>query len=298
MSQYLTFLGSEALSDFRRRQFASKIRCDEIWARFVHYVALTDAPSDLDQGALHELLTYGDHVVEDGAEDDDTITTLFVYPRISTISPWSSKATSIAKVCGFEQVKRIERGTIIKIRSKVEFNKDLAIRILHDPMTQMIDQSIPDLQQMFAQGTPAPLKVIDLYVEGTTPHNALRKANKELGLALDQSEIDYLVNAYARDGGLARSPTDVELMMFAQINSEHCRHKQFNASWTIDGVKQPYTLFGMIKRTHQKNPGWVISAYSDNAAVIESMGDTGTFFAPDQYTGEWRQINEKVHYLV
>ncbi|KAK3172427.1 hypothetical protein OEA41_005749 [Lepraria neglecta] len=298
MSQYLTFLGSEAFSDFRRRQLAEKIGCDEICARYVHYIALDDSPSDLDQGALHELLTYGDKSVDDVAGNDDEVTTLFVYPRISTISPWSSKATSIAKVCGFEQVKRIERGTIIKIRSKEVLDKDLATRTLHDPMTQMISQSIPDMQQMFAQGTPTPLKVIDLYVEGRTPHATLRKANQELGLALDESEIEYLVNAYAKDDGLARSPTDVELMMFAQINSEHCRHKQFNASWTIDGVKQPYTLFGMIKQTHQKNPKWVVSAYSDNAAVIESVGETGTFFAPDQITGEWRQVNEKVHYLV
>ena len=294
---YLTFLGSEALSAFRRRQISQKIGCEDVWARYVHYVALTDLPGDLDQGALHELLTYGDENVEDEAEDE-TFTTLFVYPRISTISPWSSKATSIAKVCGFEQVRRIERGTMIKIKSKHEFDEKLAFRTLHDPMTQMISRSIPDLQQMFAQGMPANLNIIDLYVEGTTPHTVLRKANKELGLALDDSEIDYLVNAYATDGGLARSPTDVELMMFAQINSEHCRHKQFNASWTIDGIKQPHTLFGMIKQTHQKNPRWVISAYSDNAAVIESGGETGTFFSPDQPTGEWRQINEKVHYLV
>ena len=294
---YLTFLGSEALSAFRRRQISQKIGCEDVWARYVHYVALTDFPSDLDQGALHELLTYGDENVGDGA-GDETFTTLFVYPRISTISPWSSKATSIARVCGFEQVQRIERGTMIKIKSKHEFDKNLAFRTLHDPMTQMISQSIPDLQQMFAQGMPASLNIIDLYVEGTTPHTVLRKANKELGLALDDNEIDYLVNAYATDGGLARSPTDVELMMFAQINSEHCRHKQFNASWTVDGIKQPHTLFGMIKRTHQKNPRWVISAYSDNAAVIESVGQTGTFFSPDQHTGEWKQINEKVHYLV
>lgn len=297
MSQFLTCLGSDALSDFRRRQLADKIGCDKIWARYVHYVALNDRPSDLDQGVLHELLTYGDNVVANEAEeeDDDQNTTLFVFPRISTISPWSSKATSIAKVCGFKQVDRIERGTMIKIRSKRDFSKDLALRELHDPMTQMISQSSPDLHQMFAQGTPAKLNVIDL---GMTPHAALRKANNEFGLALDEAEIEYLVKAYTGDCGLARSPTDVELMMFAQINSEHCRHKQFNALWTIDGVKKDYTLFSMIKQTHQNNPKWVVSAYSDNAAVIESEGETGTFFAPDQKTGEWRQINEKVHYLV
>ena len=298
MSQFLTFLGCEALSDFRRRQLADKIGCDEIWARYVHYVALNDRPSDLDQGALHELLLYGDHVVANEAEDDDENTTLFVYPRTSTISPWSSKATSIAKVCGFEQVDRIERGTMIKIRSKRDFDKDLATRALHDPMTQMISQFSPNLHHMFAQGTPAKLNVIDLYVEGMTPQAALGKANKEFGLALDKNEIEYLVKAYSGDGGLARSPTDVELMMFAQINSEHCRHKQFNASWTIDGFKKPHTLFSMIKETHQKNPRWVVSAYSDNAAVIESEGEIATFFAPEQKTGEWRQINEKVHYLV
>ena len=127
-----------------------KISCDKTCARYVHYIAIDDSPSDLDQGALHELLTYGDKPIDDVAGNDDEFTTLFVYPMISTMSPWSSKATSIGKVCGFEQVKRIERGTVIRISSKEVLDKDLAMRTLHHPMTQMISQSIPDVQQMFA----------------------------------------------------------------------------------------------------------------------------------------------------
>ena len=305
MLQPIPIEGSKALSDFRGRSLAQKIGCEEVRAKYVHYVAFTNSSngSDFDQGLMDELLRYGDPFVDYGAEEDEDsiITTLCVSPRISTISPWSSKATSIANVCGFKQVRRIERGMIYRIRSKQEIDLDLAKRILHDPMTQMIDQSIPDLQDlqlMFTQGTPKPLKVIDLHVEGLTPHGALREANRDLGLALEESEIDYLVNAYTGDDGLARSPTDVELMMFAQINSEHCRHKQFNASYTVDGEGPRRSLFDMIKQTHKENPKWVVSAYSDNAAVIESTGGTGTFFAPDQFTGEWKQINENVNYLV
>ena len=166
---------------------------------------------------------------------------------------------------------------------------------LHDRMTQTLTTSPPDLAGMFAEHMPSPASLVPMH-ENADPRLALVEANKILGLALDASEIDYLVEAYAPGGLLDRSPFDVELFMFAQVNSEHCRHKQFNASWTIDGVKKPSSLFDMIRNTHKKNSKYVVSAYSDNAAVLE--GQNGSFLAPSQSRGEWTQSKERVHYLV
>ena len=297
MDQYLTCLGSSALSDFRRRLLADRLCVDDVRARYVHYVALcgtTDgAAPNYHQEALDQLLAYGDQTLEEETASEDDTTTLFVTPRIGTISPWSSKATSIAQVCGFgNAIRRIERGIILTITSKRGFDTEKAASLLHDQMTEMISTRVPDLEAIFAEGIPAPAKVIALFEEGCDPHQALQEANKSLGLALDDSEIDYLIDAYE---SLARSPFDTELFMFAQVNSEHCRHKQFNASWTIDSIKKPYSLFQMIRNTHEKNPNFVVSAYNDNAAVLE--GTRGSFWSPSNYTGEWRQANETVHYL-
>ena len=162
-------------------------------------------------------------------------------------------------------------------------------------MTQDFTTSAPDLEAMFAEHQPSTANVIQTYGTDIDPRHALEEANKSLGLALDASEIEYLIQAYASAGPLARSPSDVELFMFAQVNSEHCRHKHFNATWTIDGVKKPHSLFSMIRNTHKLNPKYTISAYSDNAAVLE--GVKGAFLAPGRSTGEWTQIKEQVHYL-
>lgn len=166
---------------------------------------------------------------------------------------------------------------------------------LYDRMTQTFSTSAPDLDAMFAEHQPASANIIDMYGAGREPRAVLEEANKSLGLALDASEIDYLVQAYATGGPLSRSPYDVELFMFAQVNSEHCRHKQFNAEWTIDGRRMPNSLFGMIKNTYKKNPQYIISAYSDNAAVLE--GSKGSSLAPNRSTGEWIHTKEQVHYL-
>ena len=318
MDQCLTFLGSTALSEFRSQALAKRLSVNRIEGRYVHYVALKGdqsqrEPADYDRSALEELLAYGDEVFQVASRNETDVTTLFVYPRTGTTSPWSSKATSIAHVCGFENVvKRIERGIIYKITSETDYDTNLANNSLHDRMTQTLSATVPNLELMFKEHTPAPLQLIDIHAQGTDPRQALQRVNKTLGLALSDSEIEYLVKAYALDGPIARSPTDAELFMFAQINSEHCRvgcpplpvlerlldadlskHKQFNASWTIDGVRKPHSLFGMIRYTHQKHPQHVISAYSDNAAVFE--GQTGTFLAPDRRTGEWKQMPETVH---
>ncbi|MBI3094335.1 MAG: phosphoribosylformylglycinamidine synthase, partial [Rhodocyclales bacterium] len=187
---------------------------------------------------------------------------LLVTPRLGTISPWSSKATDIARNCGFAAVKRIERGTAYHVSGKVAQELALATR-LHDRMTESVLDSIDAARALFHHVAPQPLASVDLQGGGRA---ALVVANRELGLALSEDEIDYLVENF---GKLGRNPTDVELMMFAQANSEHCRHKIFNASWTVDGEAQPLSLFGMIRETHKAHPEGTVVAYSDNAAVIE-----------------------------
>ena len=201
-------------------------------------------------------------------------------------------------MCGFgKTVKRIERGIVITIIFDVARTIDPSIfaDLLHDRMTQTFTSSPPDLDAMFAESPASPATIVQLHDEGIDPRSALEQANKSLGLALDASEIEYLVQAFSLDGPLSRSPYDVELFMFAQVNSEHCRHKQFNAAWTINGRKMPYSLFDMIRNTHKKNPQHTISAYSDNAAVLEGM--PGSFLAPNYLTGEWIETKERVDYI-
>ncbi|OAQ27342.1 phosphoribosylformylglycinamidin [Linnemannia elongata AG-77] len=237
-----------------------------------------------------------------------------VLPRVGTISPWSSKATNIAQMCNLDRhVKRVERGQAYLVRTKdgkqlseQEFRTIAAL--VHDRMTQDVLNVIPDEKVIFKQGTPAPLTTVQLMETGgeRNPRDARERlvaANKELGLALAEDEIDYLVAAFigssklSSDSCLARNPTDVELFMFAQVNSEHCRHKIFGADWTIDGEKKPHSLFGMIKNTHQLHPQHTLSAYSDNAAVLQ--GPKGTRFAPladDNYA--YNLFEEEVHTVV
>lgn len=251
---------------------------------------------DYNKDTLDSLLAYGTTVDELTALPEQVSLTFFVSPRIGTISPWSSQATGIAQVCGLgAAIRRIERGIIFTVifnqhPSTLDFSK-----YLYDPMAEMLGTELPSLTDMFAEHQPAPAHIIELYDQSTDPRQILEDANRSLGLALDPSEIDYLLTAYAKGGPLSRSPVDVELFMFAQVNSEHCRHKQFNAEWTIDGSKRSHSLFDMIRNTHKRNPGYVISAYSDNAAVLQ--GESGSFLAPSQYTGEWTQVRETVHYL-
>ena len=269
MDEYITHLGSSALSDFRCRGLAQRIGAKYVRAQFVHYIALGgDSQENLqDKGreALSELLTYGETYEDASGSEDGQSSTFFVWPRLGTISPWSSKATNIAWVCGFgKTVRRIERGTIIKVDGLDQQAAESIAHLLHDPMTENFGTHIPDLTAMFAQHAPAPLKIIDFGVNKEQSRRALEDTNKSYGLALDDSEINYLLDAYAPDGllNMGGSLTDVELFMFAQVNSEHCRHKQFNAAWTIDGEKKERSLFNMIRNTHEANPQHVLSAYS------------------------------------
>lgn len=222
-----------------------------------------------------------------------------VLPRAGTISPWSSKATDIANIVGLgDAVERIERGTSVWIGAKPDFPllERLQNRVgdflpsVFDRMTQAVflNENAPHHDDLFAHHTPKPLVHVDI------SGDKLAQVNKQLGLALDDGEMDYLVHAF--NSVIGRQPTDVELFMFAQVNSEHCRHKIFNASWTIDGVAKEQSLFQMIRNTHTKNPQYTVSAYSDNAAVFE--GPEGYVYAPEFDSHRWRSIQEKVYTLV
>lgn len=307
---YLALPGSSAFSDFRLGPIASAIGATEVRAVWMHYVNSKQELQDEQRKILDQLLEYGaylspqdklsklllDAIARGGEARDENTKLYYVSPRAGTVSPWSSKATNIAHVCGLEDhVKRIERGLVIAATFPSSPDKDAIPNpdALHDRMTQLIAPCPPDLDLMFAESEPAEAEAIDLFAQGSTPRAALEDANRRLGLALDKSEIDYLVDAYGSQ--LQRAPMDVELFMFAQVNSEHCRHKQFNADWTIDGMRKPRSLFSMIRNTHQKNPGFVVSAYSDNAAVLQ--GEMASHWAPDFATGEWRQFKEVVHFL-
>ncbi|SMB24517.1 phosphoribosylformyl-glycineamide synthetase [Sterolibacterium denitrificans] len=216
---------------------------------------------------------------------------LLVTPRLGTISPWSSKATDIARQCGFAQVRRIERGTAF--HADVPASQRAALLpLLHDRMTESVLAQFDEAEALFRQLPPQPLTTVALLDRG---RQALVAANAELGLALSEDEIDYLAENFTR---LGRNPTDVELMMFAQANSEHCRHKIFNASWVIDGEQREETLFGMIRETHKAHPQGTVVAYSDNAAIIE--GARIARFYPDADAnagGEYRYHDELTHIL-
>ncbi|WP_428146257.1 phosphoribosylformylglycinamidine synthase [Delftia acidovorans] len=277
MTLHLTQLeGGNALSSFRAQQLLTELvsihpKITGIAARFVHLVATDAAPTPALQERLQALLTYGDPY--EGPADGAA---LVVTPRLGTISPWASKATDIARNCGLG-VFRVERITEYRIAFKTgllsnvlgsapELSGEQTARIaalLHDRMTESVFATRAEAEQLFSALDAAPMEFVDVLGGGRA---ALETANRQWGLALADDEIDYLVDAFK---GLKRNPTDVELMMFAQANSEHCRHKIFNAQFTIDGVAQDKSLFGMIRNTHQVSPQHTVVAYSDNASIME-----------------------------
>lgn len=265
--------GSTALSVFRSHRLLSRLQEVDtaiigVTARYLHFVDATATLEQSDIDRLTGLLTYG-QPFEDSVEGERFV----VIPRIGTISPWASKATDIAHNCGMSQVHRIERGMVYYVRIKSGMlggHKTLAdskipavTALLHDRMTEMVLRDPNDAADLFRTLDGKPLTEIDLLGNGKA---ALVAANSALGLALSDDEIDYLRDAFI---AAARNPTDVELMMFAQANSEHCRHKIFNADWTIDGAVQSRSLFSMIRHTHEQNPHGTVVAYSDNSSIIE-----------------------------
>ncbi|KAL1597040.1 phosphoribosylformylglycinamidine synthase [Paraconiothyrium brasiliense] len=310
-SPYLVLPGSLAFSDFRLKRLAQAIGAKEVRALWVHYVNPTKELSGEELKTLEQILHYGEypestdrlsqaliHSIQTPTAapniGDDTAL-FYICPRPGTISPWSSLATMIARTCTLDHaVKRIERGMVLAATFETPLTADEIPNAdsLHDRMTQTISRTTPNLDLLFGEHEPAQATTIS-FEEYSSPHAALEHANQELGLAMDKSEIEYLVEAYSQE--LKRGPVDVELFMFAQVNSEHCRHKQFNADFTIDGMRKGYSLFGMIRNTHQKHPESVVSAYSDNAAVLQ--GEEASFWAPNTLTGEWTGTKETVHIL-
>ena len=258
--------GAPALSRFRLDKLLAALRLldprvDALTARFQHYVDLERPLGAAESRVLARLLE-ADVVPPPPAAGAEII----VIPRPGTISPWSSKATDIAHVCGLGAVRRIERGTLFTFASSAPLNRAALTAlagVVHDRMIEAIGFETVDAERLFLAESPRPLTRTELGSDGAA---ALRAADTRLGLALSADEIEYLVSAYRQ---LGRDPTDVELMMFAQANSEHCRHKIFNADWIIDGSAEPKSLFAMIRNTHAKSPAGVLSAYRDNAAVIE-----------------------------
>ncbi len=272
-----SFEGGSALSAFRVQQLLPGLQAihdkiSGIAARFVHLVASDTAPSTELKHQLGALLSYGDPYA--GPTDGPLIV---VSPRFGTVSPWASKATDIAHNCGLA-VHRVERIVEYRLTLKSPLLGKASLTpeqlgqvaaLLHDRMTESAMTTREQACELFTELHPAPMEHVDIVGSGPeSGRKALEKANVQFGLALADDEIDYLVKAFT---DLKRNPTDVELMMFAQANSEHCRHKIFNADFTIDGVRQERSMFGMIRHTHQTSPQHTVVAYSDNASIMEGV---------------------------
>ncbi|CAI2175924.1 3036_t:CDS:1 [Funneliformis geosporum] len=328
--------GGPALSDFKVNSILTKIQAyvpiDTITTSYVHFIKSRNEESlnilknseTTERKVLDNLLNYGisesfnnsnkihEYLMSSKPISDPHF--LIVIPRPGTISPWSSKATNIFHMCNLEQhVERIERGIayLLGTKSTVDMRHILSENLiafdhlLYDRMTQTIVRHLPASETIFKHGTPAPLQFIELLSDGerkcinlNLAKEKLIKGNRQLGLALAEDEIDYLVDAFVGNSehSLGRNPTDVELFMFAQVNSEHCRHKIFRADWTIDNEKRSHSLFEMIRNTHKLNPQRTISAYSDNAAVLQ--GFKATRFFPEDKNFEYTLFEEDVHIVV
>ncbi|HUL54436.1 MAG TPA: phosphoribosylformylglycinamidine synthase, partial [Opitutaceae bacterium] len=314
----LILRGSPAFSPFRldrlRRDLTAALGAPgalsvgAVGAEFVHLVETSAALTSGEGDVLAKLLTYGPR----RAAAPVTGLAQIVAPRPGTISPWSSKATDIAHTCGLAKVKRIERVIQYTLalgegaespESSVEGSEPTRVRPstfdlrpkqraalaarLHDRMTQVVFDDLAACAVLFRHEAPRPVATVPVLAQGRA---ALVAADRALGLALADDEIDYLVKSFQ---GLGRDPSDVELMMFAQANSEHCRHKIFNATWEIDGTRRDRSLFQMIKHTYERHRDGILSAYRDNAAVLE--GTRGGRFFVDPRTGEYAAHAEDIH---
>ncbi|MBU3736924.1 MAG: phosphoribosylformylglycinamidine synthase, partial [Methylobacterium sp.] len=291
----LRLRGSAALSPFRLEKIQAALanvapRISRLYAEYWHFAWTDGELAAAQQETLRKILTYGPKMAEevpDGA-------LLLVVPRPGTISPWSSRATDIARHCGLERIRRLERGIAFYAGTAdgsalAEDEKRALLPLIHDRMTESVFGSLDDAGRLYHEAQPAPLAGVDLLGGGKA---ALQAANNAMGLALSPDEVDYLVENFTRIG---RNPTDVELMMFAQANSEHCRHKIFNADWVIDGVAQAQSLFGMIRNTHKLHPGKTVVAYSDNASIVQGEATRRFYPQPD---GRYGYVEEDMHFLM
>ncbi|ARU57540.1 phosphoribosylformyl-glycineamide synthetase [Oleiphilus messinensis] len=290
----LELRGAPALSAFRKKRLFNRVKSvlpevESIYAEYMHFVDSEEVMSSDQMAVLNRLLSYGPL-----AQSESPSGVLFlVVPRPGTISPWSSKATDIAHNCGLRAITRIERGIAYYVTATEKLKRserEQIAEMLHDRMTETVFHEMGGAELLFSHAHPEEMTQVDILGAGK---GALTEANRSLGLALAEDEIDYLVEAYQ---GLDRNPTDVELMMFAQANSEHCRHKIFNASWEIDGEAQDKSLFGMIKNTYEANATGVLSAYKDNAAVMEGSS-AGRFF-PAPANNVYGATTEDIHILM
>ncbi len=295
---FYTFAGGNALSSFRVTGLMQRLRPIEariqaVSARYLHFVCSSEPLSEIDQARLKTLLTYGDPGLDQEGEQ------LVVIPRPGTISPWSSKATDIARNCGLANLVRVERGVRYSVVLKSGLlRRNLALSaeqteqvaaLLHDRMVESVVSADFALSLLFDSLEGPALEQVDILGAGKP---ALANANQRWGLALSDDELDYLVDAFR---AIRRNPTDVELMMFAQANSEHCRHKIFNASWVIDGESMEHSLFAMIRNTEKVSPGNTIIAYADNAAIMQ--GRQAERFFPDA-DHHYRAVSESTHVVM
>ena len=287
----LTLRGSRALSDFRIDKLISQARdlipgIEAIDTRFIHLADVKDELAGSEMTVLERLLTYGE--AADNSEPQGLF--LLVIPRFGTISPWASKATDIAHICGLDKVRRIERGIGFWFAGADEADIPALMPLVHDRMTETVVGDIDNASELFRTTDPKALDSVDILEGG---RDALVKANGELGLALSDDEIDYLVENFEK---LGRNPHDVELMMFAQANSEHCRHKIFKGDWIIDGEEQDSSLFEMITATYEMNSEGVLSAYKDNASVI--AGSAAQRFFPNPQSNVYDYVDEDIDILM
>ena len=288
----LILRGAPALSAFRHGKLLAQLTekvpaVSGLYAEFAHFAEVTGVLTGEEETVLARLLKYGPSV----PVQEPTGRLFLVVPRFGTISPWSSKATDIANNCGLAKIQRLERGIAYYVAGELSDEQAAEVSaVLHDRMTQLVLAKLEQASALFSHAEPKPLTAVDVLGGGRA---ALEQANAQLGLALAEDEIDYLVKSF---NDLGRNPHDIELMMFAQANSEHCRHKIFNASWDIDGQNQEKSLFGMIKNTYQMHSENVLSAYKDNASVI--VGHSAGRFFPNPQTRQYGAVQEPVHILM
>ena len=293
----LQLAGPPAATAFRLLKLRTELHALEatitdVAVRFEHFVHLEQPLDASERRVLEALLDYGGGALKLERSGAGGRQSLYVVPRLGTISPWASKATDIARLCELP-VHRVERGRLVELTVERSLGAAQLAKIaplLHDRMTETLLKDAPREEQLFAAHEPKPKRVVDVLRGGL---QALERANAELGLALSPDEIEYLAAQFTM---LKRNPSDVELMMFAQANSEHCRHKVFNADWLIDGAPAPKSLFAMIRNTYKHSPDGVLSAYKDNAAVVAA--EPSRWFGPDPETGVYGYADEPAHLVM
>ncbi|WP_455212666.1 phosphoribosylformylglycinamidine synthase [Kaarinaea lacus] len=312
----LTLFGNTALSAFRIqklfRQISTAIpNIQSIATQFIHLVDCSEDLTPQEKDILNRLLDYGSQEQgsqEQGSQEQGSQkqgsqqqrqggaqATVYVIPRVGTVSPWSSKATDIAHNCNLKNIARIERGVAYFLTKKdgsslTAAETEALTPFIHDRMIETVITNLADAAALFTHAQPKTLQSVDVLTGG---REALQQANSEFGLALADDEIDYLVENFVQ---LGRNPNDIELMMFAQANSEHCRHKIFNADWIIDGQTQPRSLFNMIRNTYDQHSTGILSAYSDNSAVVEGY-EAGRFY-PHPVNKQYDYHQQPVHILM